>query len=73
MPKYLTKFNERWLDEIDANGNKLKSWSTSGKTDAIAFCFVCKKTVQCGNAGIAQVLQHAAKSQTHSTRKDSMQ
>ena len=26
---------------------------------------MCKKTIQCGNAGLAQVLQHAKKSQTH--------
>ena len=26
---------------------------------------MCKKTIQCGNAGFAQVLQHAEKSQTH--------
>ena len=35
------------------------------QTDTTAHCFVCKKTIQCGNAGLAQVLQHAEKSQTH--------
>ena len=65
MPKHQTKFNERWLDEADANGHKLRLWCSRGKTDTTAHCFVCKKTIQCGNAGLAQVLQHAEKSQTH--------
>ena len=65
MPKHQTKFNDRWLDEADANGHKLRLWCSRGKTDTTAHCFVCKKTIQCGNAGLAQVLQHAEKSHIH--------
>lgn len=65
MPKHHTKFNDRWLDEIDGNGQKLRLWCSKGKTDTTAYCFVCKKTIQCGNAGFAQVLQHSEKSKTH--------
>jgi len=65
MPKHQTKFNDRWLDEIDGNGHKLRLWCSKGKTDTTAYCFVCKKTIQCGNAGFAQVLQHSEKSKTH--------
>ncbi|PFX13024.1 hypothetical protein AWC38_SpisGene22936 [Stylophora pistillata] len=65
MPKHQTKFNDRWLDEIDGNGHKLRLWCSKGKTDTTAYCFLCKKTIQCGNAGFAQVLQHSEKSKTH--------
>ena len=65
MPKHQTKFNDRWLDEGDANGHKLRLWCSRGKTDTMAHCFVCKKTIHCGNAALAQVLQPAEKSQTH--------
>ena len=65
MPKRETKFNDRWLDETDGNGHKLRSWCSKGKSDTTAFCFLCKKTIQCGNAGFAQVLQHSEKSSTH--------
>ena len=65
MPKHETKFNDRWLDEIDGNGHKLRLWCSKGKTDTTVYCFVCKKTIQCENAGFAQVLQHSEKSKTH--------
>ena len=59
MPKRETKFNDRWLDETDGNGHKLRLWCSTEKSDTTAYCFVCKKTIQCGNAGYTQVLQHS--------------
>ena len=56
IPKREAKFNDRWLEETDGNGHKLRSWCSKGKTDTTAFCFLCKKTIQCGNVGFAQVL-----------------
>ena len=73
MPKCETKFNDCWLDETDGNVHKLRLRCSKGKSDTAAYCFLCKKTIQCGNAGFAQVLQHSEKNNTHSSCKDSMQ
>lgn len=65
MPDRYTKFNGRWLEEIDSNGHKLKLWCRKGDSDTKAYCFVCCKSIQCGNSGLPQLLQHAKKCQTH--------
>ena len=65
MPKRETKFNDGWLDQTDGNGHKLRLWCSKGKSDTPAYCFVCKKTIPCGNARFAQLLQHSGKSNTH--------
>ena len=54
----MRQFNDRWLDETDGNGHKLRSWCSKGKSDTTAFCF-------CGNAGLCLVPQHSEKSNTH--------
>ena len=62
VSKRETKFIDRWLDE---SGHKLRLWCYKGKIDKTAFSFVVKKTIQCGNAGFTQDLEHSEKSNRH--------
>ena len=39
MPQHYTKFNDRWLEEVDSNGHKLKLWCGKGDSDTKAYCF----------------------------------
>ena len=57
MPKEKTKFQDRWLSEIDANGETLKSWC-SKSTDYSARCNIFKVEIKCDNSGIKQIHQH---------------
>jgi len=49
-----------WLDQKDKNGHELRRWCRPDSNSEYAgFCFVCNKTIQCGNSGCAQILKHA--------------
>jgi hypothetical protein len=63
MPKYKTKFQERWLTEVDSDGHRLQSWCVKGSTDHSARCTIYKTEIKCDNSGINQILQHSKGSQ----------
>jgi hypothetical protein len=50
MPSDRTKFNERWLDELDINGVILRKWCFQGNTEHFA---------RCDNRGLKQLIQHS--------------
>lgn len=59
MPGGKTKFNEKWLDTKDSNGETLHSWCTADKNEFKAYCMICQCSILVSNGGISQLLQHA--------------
>lgn len=60
MPKHQTKFCPQWLDQTDGNGHIVRCWAKADAKDVHAgYCFLCFKTVNCGNRGVQQLLNHA--------------
>jgi len=47
MPREKTKFNERWLEEHDANGVEVKQWCIRGKSEYFGRRTVCNTDINC--------------------------
>ncbi len=60
MPKHQTKFCEQWLDQNDGNRHIVRWWCKADAKDVNAgYCKLYFKTINCGNRGVQQLLQHA--------------
>lgn len=57
MPDYKTKFNDSWLEKVDANGHVLKMWCKKNSTYT-GHCSICNRTIAC-DSGLPQLLSHA--------------
>ena len=59
MPHGQTKFQSPWLEKIDINGHQVKLWCRKDNSEYAGYCFICDKSIQCGNNGVTQILNHA--------------
>ncbi|KAG8192189.1 hypothetical protein JTE90_009953 [Oedothorax gibbosus] len=66
MPGGRTKFQSKWLEVKDGNGNLISDWCTATKSEYEAYCLICKTSLSVSNSGIAQLQQHALR-QKHAT------
>ena len=58
MPGGPTKFNEKWLEATDSNGDLISTWCKQGRNHNEAFCMLCKSYFMISNSGISQLTQH---------------
>ena len=57
-----TKFQDRWLVEKDANGDKFSTYIQRVRTDEFsASCKICNNQIKTGNSGLAALLLHATR------------
>ena len=61
IPGGQTKFSVAWLQYMGSNEQKISEWCQKGKDDYHGYCNFCHTDIKCGNAGKAQLLQHATK------------
>ena len=58
MPRQRTKFNVKWLDEVDTKGNAARTWLKQEGLYA-GRCYICAKIIACDGSGLAQIQSHA--------------
>ena len=64
------KFQHRWLDDEDENGDKLRQYILPDKEDKYkAICSVCYTSLNVDNGGRAALRQHA-RTKIHKMRMD---
>ena len=64
MPKSKTKFQEKWLSEIDPSGHHYSLWCRKDSDEYHVYCFICRKEFRCDKSGQLQLKQHS-ETQTH--------
>ena len=55
MPKTKTKFQEKWLSEIDPSGHQYSLWCRKGSDEYHDYCFICRKEFGCDKSGQLQL------------------
>lgn len=64
----LTSFKESVLEEVDSNGDIVKSWCQRGLKSFEAKCVICDLVISCAQHGTSAVKRHAS-SQMHLTAR----
>ena len=70
MPKSKTKFQEKWLSEIDPSGYQYSLWCRKGFDEYHVYCFIYRKEFGCYNSDQLQLKQHS-ETQIHKTNSKS--
>lgn len=58
MPRTQVKWNDKWLDEIDGNGDVVKEWLKRG-SDASVICKWCSGKTFLVKSGLTNILSHS--------------
>lgn len=66
MPAGNTKFQPKWLESRDKNGDLISNWCTEGRNGSEAYCTLCKNYISISNQGMPQLFQHSS-GQKHQT------
>jgi len=59
-------FNDKWLEDIDTNGNNLKTYMEQHDEFSV-WCYLCERAIATDNQGQTAIMRHV-KSQKHSIR-----
>ena len=59
-------FNDKWLEDIDTNGNNLKTYMEQHDEFSV-WCYLCERAIAIDNQGQTAIMRHV-KSQKHSVR-----
>lgn len=76
MPNRFARFRDDWLDLEDKNKAKISEWCQKGNYDYSAYCSLCQASINIGNSGKIQLLQHsgtAKHKKLYFARKDTSQ
>jgi hypothetical protein len=64
MPNSKTKFQGKWLSEIDPSGHQYSLLCRKGSDEYHAYCFICRRELRYDKSGQLQLKQHS-ETQTH--------
>lgn len=65
-----TSWQDKWIDEIDGNGDKIGTWCEAANSGYV-FCRFCKKEVSICQGGLTRIKGHA-ETQKHKTNAASL-
>lgn len=69
MPGGRTKFQTKWLENRDGNGDLISNWCVKGKHEYEVYCSLCKCYISIANSGFGQLLQHTTRQKHISASK----